>query len=125
VGDTIRLGVLAPSVLLAVARRLGRLDRAGPDVTEIPAASPPALLRSLLDGRYDVVLTELDVVLAHRYLEPRSNVMIVSAIDRGLGQAPYANRPGLPGATIGVDGPDSGSASTTFALSRKQLRRCE
>jgi ABC-type nitrate/sulfonate/bicarbonate transport system substrate-binding protein len=114
VAHTIRLGAFTPSVLLRVARRLGRL--AGLDVVETLVPSSPAQFQSLLDGAYDAILTSPDNVLAQRYLAARADVRILSAVDRGMGLALYGNRTDLRGATFAVDVPASGFAFAMYAL---------
>lgn len=109
------MGVFTPSVLLAVARRTGRL---GFDVATVPVPSSPAQFRSLLDGVIQVAMTSPDNVLAHRFHPANpADVRIVSAVERGMGLALYA-RPGvsLRGATLGVDVPTSGFALAMYAL---------
>jgi ABC-type nitrate/sulfonate/bicarbonate transport system substrate-binding protein len=108
------LGVFTPSVLLAVARRTGRLDV---DVATVPVASSPAQFRALLDDDLQVALTSPDNVLAHRFGANPADVRIVSAVERGMGLGLYG-RPGLSlrGATLGVDVPTSGFALAMYAL---------
>lgn len=117
------VGVFTPSVLLAVARRTGRLD-AG--VVTAPVPSSPAQFRALLDGDLHVAMTSPDNVLAYRFspanpLGATADVRIVSAVDRGMGLGLYG-RPGLPGAealrggVLGVDVPTSGFALAMYAL---------
>jgi ABC-type nitrate/sulfonate/bicarbonate transport system substrate-binding protein len=120
------VGEFSPSVVMAVARRTGRLDEAGLEVDEVPVESSPAQFRSLLAGELDVALTSPDNVLAYRF-SPRNplgqlaDVRIVSAVDRGLGLALYG-RPGLDtadrlrGARVGVDVPTSGFALAMYRL---------
>ena len=110
------VGVFTPSVLLAVARRTGRL---GAEVTTVTVPSSPAQFRSLLDGDIQVAMTSPDNVLAHRF-DPANpvDVRIVSAVDRGMGLGLYG-RPGLSelrGAVLGVDVPTSGFALAMYAL---------
>ena len=121
VPETIQLGTFTPSVLLRVARRTGRLARAGVDVVESPVPSSPAQFAALLDGSLDAVLTSPDNVLAYRYspvnpLGRTAPVRILSAVDRGLGLALYARDAGLAGAVLGVDVPGSGFAFAMYAL---------
>lgn len=119
------VGSFTPSVLLAVARRLGRLEAHGIDVTEVPVPSSPAQFRSLIDGELDLALTSPDNVVAYR-LSPDNplgvtvDARIVSAVDRGMGLGLYG-RPGftagqLRGARFGVDVPASGFALAMYAL---------
>lgn len=119
------VGAFTPSVLLAVARRTGRLEAHGLAVTEVAVPSSPAQFRSMLDGEIDVSLTSPDNVVAYRFspanpLGLTADVRIVSAVDRGMGLGLYG-RPGfevdrLRGARIGVDVPTSGFALAMYAL---------
>lgn len=119
------VGAFTPSVLLAVARRTGRLDAEGLAVTETSVPSSPAQFRSMLDGDIDVALTSPDNVVAYRFspdnpLGVTTDARIVSAVDRGMGLGLYA-RPGftperLRGATVAVDVPTSGFALAMYAL---------
>ncbi|MGH3331461.1 MAG: ABC transporter substrate-binding protein [Nocardioidaceae bacterium] len=121
------LGTFTPSVLLAVARRLGGLDAHGLGVDEVPVPSSPAQFRSLLAGELDAVFTSPDNVVAYRFcpdnpLGATADVAIVSAVDRGMGLALYGRSPSadtadrLRGATVGVDVPTSGFALALYAL---------
>ncbi len=121
------LGTFTPSVLLAVARRLGSLDAHGLGVDEVPVPSSPAQFRSLLAGELDAVFTSPDNVVAYRFcpdnpLGATADVAIVSAVDRGMGLALYGRSPSadtadrLRGATVGVDVPTSGFALALYAL---------
>jgi hypothetical protein len=98
--ETIRWGASAPSVLLRVTHRTGRLTQA--DLDEI-------------DKNQQVVPADLDTVLTDRYLDGKP-VTIVAAVDRGMGQALYARRPDLRGATIAVDHRDGGGTFLAYAL---------
>jgi ABC-type nitrate/sulfonate/bicarbonate transport system substrate-binding protein len=120
------VGAFSPSVLLRVARRLGRLEQRGLDVLEKSVPSSPAQCRALLDGDLDAALTSPDNVIAYRFvpgnpLGETADVKIVAAVDRGLGLGVYG-RPGLTsvadleGANIGVDVPGSGFAFGLYAL---------
>ncbi|GGL00098.1 ABC transporter substrate-binding protein [Mangrovihabitans endophyticus] len=114
----VRVGSFTPSVLLRVARRLGRLDAAGLDVTEELVPSSPAQFRALLDGAYDAVLTSPDNVLAYRYspvnpLGRNAAVRTLAAVDRGMGLALYGS---TTGRRFGVDVPGSGFAFALYAL---------
>jgi ABC-type nitrate/sulfonate/bicarbonate transport system substrate-binding protein len=119
------VGAFTPSVLLAVARRTGRLEAHGLDVVEVSVPSSPAQFRSMLNGEIDVALTSPDNVIAYRFstqnpLGITAAARIVSAVDRGLGLGLYG-RPGLDadqlaGASIGVDVPTSGFALAMYAL---------
>ena len=120
------VGTFTPSVLLAVARRVGRLEEHGLQVEEVAVTSSPAQFRSLLAGALDVALTSPDNVLAYRFgpanpLGVVADARIVSTVDRGLGLALYG-RPGLDvgeqlrGAALGVDVPTSGFALAMYSL---------
>jgi ABC-type nitrate/sulfonate/bicarbonate transport system substrate-binding protein len=122
----VRVGTFTPSVVLALAERLGALAGHGlDDVEEVPVQSSPGQFRSLLAGDLDVALTSPDNVLAYRFdsanpLGQVCDARIVSAVDRGMGLALYG-RPGLSseglrGATVGVDVPTSGFALALYAL---------
>ena len=119
------VGAFTPSVLLATAREVGRLETYGLSVTEVAVPSSPAQFRSLLDGEIDIAFTSPDNVLAYRFspnnpLGTTADVRIVSAVDRGMGLGLYgrpASRPDqLRGATVGVDVPTSGFALAMYAL---------
>jgi ABC-type nitrate/sulfonate/bicarbonate transport system substrate-binding protein len=120
------VGTFTPSVLLALARRCGRLQDLGLAVSEVPVPSSPAQFRSLIDGDLDVALTSPDNVVAYRFgpanpLGELADVRIVSAVDRGMGLGLYG-RPGLAGpdalrgARLAVDVPTSGFALAMYAL---------
>lgn len=119
------VGVFTPSVLLSLARRLGRLEEYGIDADPVPVASSPAQFRALLAGELDVAFTSPDNVVAYRFcpdnpLGATADVTVVSAIDRGMGLGLYA-RPGLRadrlrGAVVAVDVPTSGFALAMYAL---------
>lgn len=120
------VGAFTPSVLLAVARRLGRLEEHGIDVEEVLVPSSPAQFRALLNDELDVAFTSPDNVVAYRFcpdnpLGATADVTVVSAVDRGLGLGLYG-RPGLDspdqlrGAVLGVDVPTSGFALAMYAL---------
>ncbi|MFR9779560.1 ABC transporter substrate-binding protein [Micromonospora sp. MS34] len=119
------VGSFTPSVLLAVARRTGRLDEQSLEMTEVAVTSSPAQFRSLIAGEIDVALTSPDNVVAYRFspenpLGVTADARIVSAVDRGLGLGLYG-RPGLApeqlrGARVGVDVPTSGFAVAMYAL---------
>lgn len=119
------VGSFTPSVVLAVARRTGRLAQWGLEVTETAVPSSPAQFRSLLDGEQHIALTSPDNVVAYRFwpdnpLGATADARIVGAVDRGLGLGLYA-RPGLDaaglhGARVGVDVPTSGFALAMYAL---------
>lgn len=119
-------GAFTPSVLLAVARRTGRLEEHDLVVQEQPVSSSPAQFRSLVSGDLDVAFTSPDNVLAYRFsssnpLGTALDVSIVSTVDRGMGLALYG-RPGLTSADelrhglLGVDVPASGFALAMYAV---------
>jgi ABC-type nitrate/sulfonate/bicarbonate transport system substrate-binding protein len=120
------VGSFTPSVLLAVARRTGRLTEQELEVEERPVPSSPAQFRSLLDGELQVAFTSPDNVLAYRFdpenpLGALADVRIVATVDRGMGLGLYG-RPGLEnvdgaaGLVFGVDVPTSGFALAMYAL---------
>ncbi|HET6735473.1 hypothetical protein, partial [Mycobacterium sp.] len=122
----LRIGTFTPSLLIALARSTGRLDRAGLEVTETPVSSSPAQFRSLEAGEFDAVMTSPDNVLAYRFL--RANplkrnlaVEILAGIDRGLGLslclAPsVTDVADVRDRVVGVDVPESGFAFVAFEL---------
>ncbi len=121
-----RLGTFTPSVLLEVARRDGRLARAGLDVTEVAVTSSPQQFASLAAGAYEAVFTSPDNVLAYHFLSrnplgQRQSLEIVAALDGGLGLA-LAVAPGardvsvLAEGPLGVDVATSGFAFVAYAL---------
>jgi ABC-type nitrate/sulfonate/bicarbonate transport system substrate-binding protein len=119
------VGEFSPSVVMAVARRTGRLAEQDLEVDEVAVTSSPAQFRSLLAGELDIALTSPDNVVAYRFspgnpLGQTADVRIVSAVDRGMGLALYG-RPGLTagqlrGARVGVDVPTSGFALAMYRL---------
>jgi ABC-type nitrate/sulfonate/bicarbonate transport system substrate-binding protein len=126
VATSVVVGSFTPSVLLAVARRTGRLAEQGLEVEERLVPSSPAQFRSLLDGDLDVAFTSPDNVLAYRFdpanpLGELADVRIVATVDRGLGLGLYG-RPGLPAVdavarlVCGVDVATSGFALAMYAL---------
>lgn len=126
IADQLVAGLFTPSVLLALARRLRRLEEHGLEVVEVPVASSPTQFRALIDGELSVAFTSPDNVVAYRCsadnpLGRRYDVSIVSGVDRGMGLALYG-RPGLTraeqlvGARVGVDVPTSGFAVAMYAL---------
>lgn len=123
--EGLAVGSFTPSVVLAVARRTGRLAAERLDITETAVTSSPAQFRSLRDGEIDVGLTSPDNVVAYRFdpsnpLGAAMDARIVGAVDRGMGLGLYG-RPGstvedLRGAVVGVDVPTSGFALAMYAL---------
>ncbi|RZU74999.1 ABC-type nitrate/sulfonate/bicarbonate transport system substrate-binding protein [Micromonospora kangleipakensis] len=119
------VGSFTPSVLLAVARRTGRLEEQSLEVAEVAVPSSPAQFRSLIAGEIDVALTSPDNVVAYRFslenpLGVKADARIVSAVDRGLGLGLYGRRGLAPeqlrGARVGVDVSTSGFALAMYAL---------
>lgn len=120
------VGTFTPSVLLAVADRVGALRARGLSVREHPVPSSPAQFRSLLDGALDAALTSPDNAVAYRFLPDNplrrtGDIRIVLGVDRGLGLGLYG-RPGrssmtdLRGGTLGVDVMASGFAFALYEL---------
>lgn len=120
------VGTFTPSVLLAVADRIGALRARALTVREQPVPSSPGQFRSLLDGAIDAALTSPDNAVAYRFLQANplrrtGDIRIVLGVDRGLGLALYG-RPGhtsaadLRGATLGVDVVASGFAFALYEL---------
>jgi ABC-type nitrate/sulfonate/bicarbonate transport system substrate-binding protein len=129
VAETVVVGTFTPSVLLAVARRTGRLGEHHIDAEERPVTSSPEQFRSLAEGGLDVAFTSPDNVLAYRFdptnpLRTLMDVRILSTLDRGLGLGLYG-RPGLaveePSSSwsFGVDVPTSGFALAMYALTEE------
>jgi ABC-type nitrate/sulfonate/bicarbonate transport system substrate-binding protein len=122
----LRVGAFTPSVVVDVARRSGRLSRAGIDLLETPVASSPAQFRSLERGEIDVAITSPDNVLAYRFLSSNPlgrnfPVAILAALDRGLGLSiclspEITSIEDVRGKSVGVDVPDSGFAFVAYAL---------
>lgn len=123
---SLAVGSFTPSVLLAVARRTGRLEEHGVEAREVPVASSPAQFRALIDGELDVAFTSPDNVVAYRFspsnpLGATADVAIVGAVDRGMGLGLYT-RPGitepsqLQGARVAVDVATSGFALAMYAV---------
>lgn len=120
------VGTFTPSVLLAVADRIGALRDRGLNVREQAVPSSPAQFRSLLDGSIDAALTSPDNAVAYRFLPDNplrrtGDVRIVLGVDRGLGLALYARRgraraSDLRGGTLGVDVVASGFAFALYEL---------
>lgn len=124
--DTVRIGFFTRSVVLDLARTLGRLAEADLDVIEVPVASSPDQFGMLRDSKVDVVFTSPDNVLAYRFLPSNPlnellDVEIIAGLDRGLGLC-VGLRPGmaeaqqLRGTRFGVDVPNSGFAFVGYAL---------
>lgn len=120
------VGTFTPSVLLAVADRVGALRDRALRVREQGVPSSPAQFRSLLDGSIDAALTSPDNAVAYRFLPDNplrrnGDIRIVLGVDRGLGLALYG-RPGpisakdLAGGTLGVDVAASGFAFALYEL---------
>lgn len=129
--DSLVVGSFTPSVLLAVARRVGQFAEARLEVQEVLVTSSPAQFRSLLAGELDLALTSPDNVLAYRFSpsNPLGRLMdarILSTVDRGLGLSLWA-RAGLDsaaahaasalrGARLAVDVPNSGFALAMYTI---------
>lgn len=91
-GRKLVVGVFTPSVVLAVARSLGRLWERDLEGEEVLVPSSPSQLPFLLSGDLDIALTSPDNVVAYRLcpdnpLGTRVDVSVVAAVDRGLGLA--------------------------------------
>jgi ABC-type nitrate/sulfonate/bicarbonate transport system substrate-binding protein len=122
----LRIGAFTPSVVVDVARRSGRLRRAGIDLQEKSVVSSPAQFRSLERGEIDLAITSPDNVLAYRFLSSNPlgrnlPVAILAALDRGLGLSiclsPVTTSiDDVRGRSLGVDVPDSGFAFVAYAL---------
>ena len=123
----VELGTFTPSVVLDVARELGRVDSAGLDVREHAVASSPAQFDSLARGDLDLAVTSPDNVLLYAGFDShplgrRLPLTITAALDRGLGLSLWV-RPGLDDVrharVLAVDVPVSGFALAARALLRR------
>ncbi len=122
----VHVGTFTPSVLLALARRRGRLAEAHLDVIESPVSSSPAQFASLESGELDVAITSPDNVIAYHYLSAnplgrRLQLRVLAGLDRGTGLSLWLG-PGLAGPAavrgrvVGVDVATSGFAFVAYAL---------
>lgn len=122
----VRVGIFSPSPVLEVLARHGLAEAAGLRLEIDRVASSIAQFEDLRRGRYDLVLTSPDNVLAYRFDEANPlgatmDVRILAGVDRGLGlsllAAPGIATPAaLAGRRIGVDTPESGFALALLAL---------
>lgn len=122
----VEIGTFTRSIVLDVARTLGRLAEADLDVAEHPVLSSPAQFDALAQGDLDLAVTSPDNVLLYAGFEShplgrRLPLTITAALDRGLGLSLWL-RPGLDDLAearlLGVDVPVSG-----FALAARELLR--
>jgi ABC-type nitrate/sulfonate/bicarbonate transport system substrate-binding protein len=122
----VRLGCFSVPVVARVAAVTGMFAEHGLDVVEHAVASSADQFRALFDDALDVVLTSPDNVLTYRVnasnpLHALDDVLILAAVDRGLGLS-LMGFPGirdvgsLRGRRIGVDVPTSGFAYALFAI---------
>jgi ABC-type nitrate/sulfonate/bicarbonate transport system substrate-binding protein len=124
--QTLRLGIFSANVVAQWAEEHGVFAAHGLAVEQFPVASSPAQFSSLMDGEYDVVLTNPDnvatyVLNEHNPLGRRLDVQILRAVDRG-GRLTLVGAPGiertadLKGRRFAVDVPASGFALVGFTL---------
>lgn len=122
----VEIGTFTRSVVLDVARTLGRLAEADLEVEEHAVLSSPAQFDALAQGDLDLAITSPDNVLlyagfASHPLGRRIPLTVTAALDRGLGLSLWL-RPGLDeladAQLLGVDVPVSG-----FALAARELLR--
>ena len=122
----LQVGTFTKSLLIHLATDDGRFSDAGLEVVESSVASSPAQFQSLEAGDLDLVLTSPDNVLAYRFLSEnplhrRLPVVVLAAIDRGLGLSlclsPSTESVGdVRGKSVGVDVPQSGFAFALYEL---------
>ena len=122
----LRVGTFTPSVLIHVARGDGSLVRHGVEVVETAVPSSPGQFLSLESGDLDLALTSPDNVLAYRFLSHNPlgrhlPVVILGAIDRGLGLSlvlspASGSAEDVRGGVVGVDVPGSGFAFVAYEL---------
>jgi len=120
------VGTFTKSLLIYVARGLGRFAEAGLEVEEVSVVSSPAQFKSLAAGELDVAITNPDNVIAYRYLtdnplQRNLNVKILGALDRGSGVSLYSSPKyqsldQVPNLTFAVDVPQSGFAFVGYGL---------
>jgi ABC-type nitrate/sulfonate/bicarbonate transport system substrate-binding protein len=122
----LHIGTFTPSLVIHLARTTGLLRRVGLDVRETPVVSSPAQFRSLEAGKYDLVMTNPDNVLAYRFLSNNPlgrnlPVEILGAVDRGFGLS-LCFAPDISGVDdigsrpVGVDVALSGFAFVAYEL---------
>jgi hypothetical protein len=129
---TLRLGTFTRSLLLAAARRNGRLGEADLVVDEISVTSSKAQFDDLDRGALDAVITGPDNVLAYHFLSDNPLARPVPsriwcAVDRGLDLslwlAPGAALEAVRGGRLGVDVAGSGFAFIAYdLLARRGIR---
>ncbi len=129
---TLRLGTFTRSLLLAAARRNGRLGEADLVVEEVSVTSSKAQFDDLDRGVLDVVITGPDNVLAYHFLSANPLARPVPsriwcALDRGLDLslwlAPGHQVDQVRGGRLGVDVAGSGFAFIAYdLLARRGIR---
>jgi len=122
----LRIGTFTQSLLIHLATNDGRFARAGLEIIESSVPSSPAQFQSLETGDFDLVFTSPDNVLAYRFLSGnplhrRLPVVVLAAIDRGLGLSlclspSTRSSDEVRGKTVGVDVPQSGFAFALYEL---------
>ncbi len=131
---TLRLGTFTRSLLVAAARRNGRLGEADLTVEEVSVTSSKAQFDDLDRGVLDVVITGPDNVLAYHFLSdnPLGRPVpsrIWCAVDRGLDLslwlAPGHELEQVRGGRLGVDVAGSGFAFIAYDLLARRGIRAE
>ena len=122
----LRIGTFTKSLLIHLATDDGRFSDAGLEVVESSVTSSPSQFESLEAGDLDLVLTSPDNVLAYRFLSEnplhrRIPVVVLAAIDRGLGLSmclspSTSSVDDVRAKTVGVDVPQSGFAFALYEL---------
>jgi ABC-type nitrate/sulfonate/bicarbonate transport system substrate-binding protein len=128
VTDTLRLGFFSPSTVSRWAQEHGVYAAHGLALEELAVASSPQQFSSLMDGEYDVVLTNPDNVATYTLnddnpLGRRLDLLLLRALDGGsrvslVASAEVDGLAGLAGGRVGVDVPNSGFAYVAYALLR-------
>jgi ABC-type nitrate/sulfonate/bicarbonate transport system substrate-binding protein len=117
---TLEVGVFTTASVLTIAQESGLLERAGVRVNVQEVAGSGQQLAGLRDGTFDLIQTSPDNIMRARMADALE-ASVIFALDTGLPQV-LAGAPGitsvaeLRGATVGVDGLDSGFAFVVFDL---------
>lgn len=117
---TLEVGVFTTASVLIIAEECGLLEREGVRVNVHEVAGSGQQIAGLRDGTFDVIQTSPDNIMRARMVDGLA-ARVVFALDTGLPQV-LAGAPGvssvaeLRGATVGVDGLDSGFAFVVFDL---------
>lgn len=125
----LHIGTFTRSILIQLAKSDGSLARAGIELRESSVASSPAQFESLESAEFDLVFTSPDNVLAYRFLTKNPlgrnlPVVVLSAIDRGLGlslclEPAISSVEDVRNCVVGVDVPQSGFAFIAYELLRR------